>query len=74
MIKNLIKKTLRALGLEVTRIPKRQLPLQPHPTALRSKLGASYKLIQLIKKSVFQLNLSVPLALEYEAVAKRTIG
>ncbi len=43
-------------------------------TALRSKYGASYKLIQLIKKGVFQLNLSVPLALEYEAVAKRTIG
>jgi len=43
-------------------------------TALRSKKGASYKLIQLIKKGNFQLNLSVPLALEYEAVAKRTIG
>ena len=43
-------------------------------TALRSKKGASYKLIQLIKKGDFQLNLSVPLALEYEAVAKRTIG
>ena len=43
-------------------------------TALRSKRGASHKLIQLIKKGVFQLNLSVPLAVEYEAVAKRTIG
>ena len=43
-------------------------------TALRSKHGASYKLIQLIKKGIFQFNLSVPLALEYEAVAKRTIG
>jgi putative PIN family toxin of toxin-antitoxin system len=43
-------------------------------TALRSKYGASYKLIQLIKKGIFQLNLSVPLAVEYEAVAKRTIG
>jgi len=43
-------------------------------TALRSKKGASYKLIQLIKKGNFQFNLSVPLALEYEAVAKRTIG
>jgi putative PIN family toxin of toxin-antitoxin system len=43
-------------------------------TALRSKHGASYKLIQLIKEGVFQFNLSVPLALEYEAVAKRTIG
>jgi len=43
-------------------------------TALRSKRGASYKLLQLIKKGVFQFNLSVPLAVEYEAVAKRTIG
>jgi putative PIN family toxin of toxin-antitoxin system len=43
-------------------------------TALRSKHGASYKLIQLIKMGFFQLNLSVPLAVEYEAVAKRTIG
>jgi putative PIN family toxin of toxin-antitoxin system len=43
-------------------------------TALRSKRGASYKLVQLIKKGIFQLNLSVPLAVEYEAVAKRTIG
>ena len=43
-------------------------------TALRSKHGASYKLIQLIKKGIFQLNLSVPLAIEFEAVAKRTIG
>lgn len=43
-------------------------------TALRSKQGASYKLLQLIKKGVFKLNLSVPLAVEYEAVAKRTIG
>jgi putative PIN family toxin of toxin-antitoxin system len=43
-------------------------------TALRSQKGASYKLIQLIKKGSFQLNLSVPLAIEYEAVAKRTIG
>jgi len=43
-------------------------------TALRSQKGASYKLLQLIKKDVFQFNLSVPLALEYEGVAKRTIG
>jgi putative PIN family toxin of toxin-antitoxin system len=42
-------------------------------SALRSKHGASYKLIQLIKKGVFQFNLSVPLVIEYEAVAKRTI-
>lgn len=34
MIKNLIKKILRALGLEVTRISKQLLPIQPHPIAL----------------------------------------
>lgn len=43
-------------------------------TALRSQFGASYKLLSLIDKESFQLNLSVPLALEYEAVAKRQIG
>jgi putative PIN family toxin of toxin-antitoxin system len=42
--------------------------------ALRSTKGASYKLLQCIKKGKFQLNLSVPLVIEYEAVAKRTIG
>ena len=43
-------------------------------TALRSRFGASYKLLSLIDKDVFQLNLSVPLVLEYEEVAKRMVG
>ena len=43
-------------------------------TALRSQFGASYKLFSLIDSDSFQLNVSVPLALEYEAVAKRQIG
>jgi len=43
-------------------------------TALRSQFGASYKLFSLIDEDIYQLNLSVPLALEYEAVAKRMIG
>ena len=38
-------------------------------TALRSQLGASYKLLSLIDQEIFQLNLSVPLVLEYEEVA-----
>jgi len=42
-------------------------------TALRSQFGASYKFLSLIDKDVYELNLSVPLALEYEAVAKRMI-
>lgn len=43
-------------------------------SALRSQFGASYKLFSLIDKDVYKLNMSVPLALEYEAVAKRMIG
>jgi putative PIN family toxin of toxin-antitoxin system len=43
-------------------------------TALRSQFGASYKLLSLINEEIFKLNLSVPLALEYEEVAKRMIG
>jgi predicted nucleic acid-binding protein len=41
---------------------------------LRSQFGASYKLLSLIDKGIYQLNLSVPLVLEYEEVAKRMIG
>ena len=40
-------------------------------TALRSQYGASYKLLSPIKSDKFQVNLSVPLVLEYEASAKR---
>ena len=43
-------------------------------TALRSQFGASYKLLSLIDKDIYKLNLSVPLVLEYEEVAKRMIG
>jgi len=39
--------------------------------ALRSKYGASFKLLSLIDSFDFQINLSVPLVLEYEDVAKR---
>ncbi len=40
-------------------------------SALRSRNGASYKLLSLIGESKFDLTVSVPLVLEYEAVAKR---
>ena len=43
-------------------------------TALRSQFGASYKLLSLIDSNIYKLNLSVPLVLEYEEVAKRMIG
>ncbi len=40
-------------------------------SALRSRNGASFKLLSLIDSNKFTYNLSVPLVLEYEAVAKR---
>lgn len=38
---------------------------------LRSSKGASYRLLRLIGGEKFQLNVSVPLVLEYEATIKR---
>ena len=40
-------------------------------TALRSRKGASFKVVSLIGKGLFQLSISVPLVLEYESAAKR---
>ena len=40
-------------------------------TALRSKRGASFKLISLIDKAPFEINLSVPLVFQYEEVLRR---
>lgn len=42
--------------------------------ALRSKRGASHKVISLIDSGRFEINISVPLVLEYEATAKRIVG
>jgi putative PIN family toxin of toxin-antitoxin system len=42
--------------------------------ALRSKRGASHRLLRLIDSGRFEVNLSVPLLLEYEEVCKRLIG
>jgi putative PIN family toxin of toxin-antitoxin system len=42
--------------------------------ALRSQRGASYHLLMLLEKGKFESNISVPLMLEYEDVAKRLIG
>jgi len=41
--------------------------------ALRSQHGASYKLFMLLEGGKFQFNLSVPLAIEYEAAGKRLV-
>ena len=39
--------------------------------ALRSRNGASFRLLSLVGEAKFELNVSVPLVLEYEEVAKR---
>jgi putative PIN family toxin of toxin-antitoxin system len=41
-------------------------------SALRSRRGPSFKVLSLIGKGKFDINLSVPLVLEYEAVAKQS--
>ena len=42
--------------------------------ALRSQRGASFKLLMLIDSGQFEINVSVPLVLEYEGAAKRLVG
>jgi putative PIN family toxin of toxin-antitoxin system len=42
--------------------------------ALRSKRGAAYRLLRLVDSGKFEINLSVPLFLEYEEVCKRLVG
>ena len=42
--------------------------------ALRSKRGASHKLLSLIDSGQYEANISVPLVLEYEDTAKRFVG
>ncbi len=42
--------------------------------ALRSQYGASYKLFMLLNSGKFEINLSVPLTLEYEGAGKRLVG
>ena len=42
--------------------------------ALRSQYGASYKLLMLLESGQFEINLSVPLAVEYEQAGMRLVG
>ncbi len=42
--------------------------------ALRSRRGASYLLLSLVDSGKFAINISVPLVLEYEDVAKRQLN
>lgn len=41
-------------------------------SSMRSRRGASFKLIYLVGKGHFDIHLSVPLVLEYEQVARRS--
>ncbi len=43
-------------------------------SALRSQLGASYKLLMMLGSRKFEMNVSVSLAMEYEAVLKRVLS
>ncbi len=43
-------------------------------SAMRSQYGASYKFFMLLDRDKFEINLSVPLAIEYEEAAKKIIG
>ena len=42
-------------------------------SALRSQRGASFRLLELVGTGRFEVELSVPLALEYEAVGRRIL-
>ena len=42
-------------------------------SGLRSNKGAAYKLLQLIGKGAFEINISVPLIMEYEDVLQRQL-
>jgi putative PIN family toxin of toxin-antitoxin system len=43
-------------------------------SALQSNQGASFKLLMLLGSTQFDTNISIPLILEYEEIAKRLIG
>jgi putative PIN family toxin of toxin-antitoxin system len=42
-------------------------------SALRSKRGASFRLLRLLEDSRFEINVSVPVVIEYEKAAKGTV-
>ena len=43
-------------------------------SALRSSLGASYRLMELVGEGRFEIGVTAPLVLEYESVCKRLVG
>ncbi len=52
-------------------VPRIVLDTNVLVSALRSRRGASFKLLSLIGRELFDIVISVPLVVEYEAVAKR---
>ncbi len=55
-------------------VPRIVIDTNVFVAALRSQYGASYKLFMLLENGKFETNLSVPLAIEYEAAGKRLVG
>jgi predicted nucleic acid-binding protein len=43
-------------------------------SALRSSLGASYRIMELVGEGLFEIGITAPLVLEYESVCKRLEG
>lgn len=55
-------------------IPRIVIDTSVLTSALRSRQGASYRLLSLLGSEKFAVSLSVPLLFEYEQVAKRLVG
>ncbi len=55
-------------------IPRVVLDTNVIIAALRSRRGASFKVLSLVGKGLFHISVSVPLVLEYESTAKRMSG
>jgi putative PIN family toxin of toxin-antitoxin system len=56
------------------RLPRVVLDTNVLVAALRSKRGASYRLLMLLDSGAYEPVVSVPLVLEYESAAKRLVG
>ena len=56
-----------------TNVPKSRIVIDTNVfvSALRSRRGASFKLLSMLGGNAFDISVSVPLALEYEALARR---
>jgi predicted nucleic acid-binding protein len=57
-----------------TSVPQVVMDTSVFTSALRSRRGASHLLLSLLDSGRFELNLSIPLLFEYEAVGTRLVG